>query len=76
MKLYLKVLGSDHFFNLLAQLKDQAVIYTERKSQGNAPGNYTYIGETMNIYCSLDVAEECNCSIGKIWLLVKPIIDG
>ena len=76
MKLYLRVLGSEQFLDILAQLKSQAVVYAERKSQGSAPGNYTYIGENMNIYCSLTVAEECNCSVGDIWLLVKPIIDG
>ena len=76
MKLYLKVLGSDHFLNLLAQLKDQAGIYNQRQPIGNDPGNYVYIGESMNIHCSLDVADECDCSIGNIWLLIKPIIDG
>ena len=76
MKLYLKVPGSEQFLDILAQLKSQAVVYGERKSQGEAPGNYTYIGEHMNVYCSLDVADECGCSVGHIWLLMKPIIDG
>ena len=76
MRLYFEVKGSEQFIDVLNQLKGQAGIYGKRGPVTGEPGNYTYMGDSMNIYCSLVVADECNCSIGKFWLLIKPTIDG